>query len=165
MPILSCLSGRSKRLSAFQARVLGPRRDEPAKGAHPLRCETGSRRRDKCKQLRDGRRNGGEASTKPITKSVKSALHQRSTFIVSPQVRMVPLGGQGSAVEKVLPYSYLASPPKVDDDTLARVFLCKIAHPARKYRPRYCGHRESQFWVIDFDEPAKVSNVDQPSSW
>jgi hypothetical protein len=21
------------------------------------------------------------------------------------------------------------------------------------------------FWVIDFDEPAKVSNVDQPSSW
>jgi hypothetical protein len=21
------------------------------------------------------------------------------------------------------------------------------------------------FWVIDFDEPAKVSNVDQPSRW
>jgi hypothetical protein len=24
---------------------------------------------------------------------------------------------------------------------------------------------EYHCWVIDFDEPAKVSNVDQPSSW
>ena len=164
MPILSCLSGRSKRLSAFQARVLGPRRDEPAKGAHPLRCETGSRRRDKCKQLRDGRRNGGEASTKPITKSVKSALHQRSTFIVSPQVRMVPLGGQGSAVEKVLPYSYLASPPRLTMTRQGASFCARLLILRRKYRPPALRSPGISFWVVDFDEPAKVSNVDQPSS-
>lgn len=91
------------------------------------------------------------------TRSIK-----RSTFILFPHVdRGSRVGASGRILLRILfPIPDLRQD---NDDTPVLVILCKIAHTARKYRLGTAGTGQSLLG-IRFDEPAKVSNVDQPTS-
>jgi hypothetical protein len=122
--------GRRKRLSALQARRLGPRRDQPAKRAHPLRCVTANRWHNRRKQLGNGCGDEGEPSMKTIAQLTKSAFHRRSTFVFLPMHGRSRHEASGrSARGEKSPFPHLR---QTHDDTPRLVILYKIAHTCTK---------------------------------